>query len=312
MGMTYPPAGSVVTRIEVQRERRFASNDARSIPLVYAGQEVLPDQPVIRLELQNQPGGQGQPDAPIVIPSGLRGKVIKTTARGGVVIQTRAALLTGNIGAGQQVAGFLTLWQPASSRPSPVPAGAILVIPGYATFAMLRQAVASGVVGIVAGSIEMRDLEGFLGLDVFDLLNSVDVDTAQARLPSLTLLFTEGFGSVPMPPSTLQLLTRYQGAIALLSGVTSTRYALYPELLISLPEAEAQRNWPPPAFDASLRLGARVRVRFGTNAGATGDIDYFFVHQHRFVSGVQGRAVRLRLADGTTLVVPIMNIERIP
>ncbi|MGH2497792.1 MAG: hypothetical protein ACRDIV_24075, partial [Ktedonobacteraceae bacterium] len=254
----------------------------------------------------------GQPDAPIVIPSGLRGKVVKTTARGGVVIQTRAALLKGNIGAGQQVAGFLTIWQSMSSRPSPIPAGAILVIPGPATFAMLRQAVASGVVGIVASSIEMRDLEGFLGLDVFDLLNSVDVDMIQASLPSLTLLFTEGFGSVHMPQLTLQLLTRYQGAIALLSGVTSTRYALYPELLISLPEAETQRDWQPSSFDTSLRLGVRVRVRFGTNAGATGDIDYFFVHQHRFVSGVQGRAVRLRLADGTTLIAPIMNIERIP
>jgi hypothetical protein len=94
--------------------------------------------------------------------------------------------------------------------------------------------------------------------------------------------------------------------------VTSTRYALYPELIISLPEAETQRNWQPPSFDATLRLGARVRVRSGPNAGATGDIDYFFVHQHRFLSGVQGRAVRLRLADGSTLIEPIMNIERVP
>lgn len=311
MGMSYPPAGSLITRIETQRERRFAGSNARSIPLVYPGQEVLADQPVMRLELQ-QAGGQIQSDEPFIIPSGLRGQVVKTTARGGVIIQTRAAVLTGNIGAGQQVAGFLTLWQPTPPRPSPIPAGAILVIPGPVSFALLRQAVASGVVGIVAGSIEMRDFEGFLGLDVFDLLDSVDVDTAQAHLPPLTLLFTEGFGSQTMPQSTLQLLTRYQGSIALLSGVTSTRYALYPELVISLPEAETQRNWQPSAFDTSLRLGVRVRVRLGANAGITGEIDYFFVHQHRFLSGIQGRAVRLRLADGNTLIAPIMNIERIP
>lgn len=311
MGMSFPPAGSLVTQIETQRERRFAGYNARSIPLVYPGQEVLADQPVIRLEL-HQAEGQTQSDEPFIIPAGLRGQVVKTTPRGGVVIQTRAAVLTGNIGAGQQVAGFLTLWQPAPSRPSPVPAGAILVIPGPASFAILRQAVASGVIGIIASSIEMRDFEGFLGLDAFDLLDSIDVDMAQARLPPMTLLFTEGFGSQTMPPSTLQLLIRYQGSIALLSGVTSTRYALYPELVISLPEAETQRNWQPPTFDASLRLGARVRVRLGANAGTTGDIDYFFVHQHRFLSGVQGRAVRLRLADGNTLIAPIMNIERIP
>ncbi len=305
--MVYPPAGSIVTYIEVQRERRFVSYGARSLPLVYPGQEVLADQPVIRLELQRA-AGQSQAPTPVTIPSGLRGQVIQTTTRGGVVIKTRAALLTGSIGAGRQVAGILTLWQPGQSRSTP--AHAILVVPGPANIAMLRQALASGVVGIVAGSIEMRDFEGFLGLDTFDLLNSIDVDMAQARLPSLTLLFTGGFGSQSMPESIFQLLIRYQGSIALLSGVTSTRYALYPELVISLP-AETQRNWQPPAIDTSLRLGARVRVRLGANMGAIGDIDYFFVHQQRFPSGVQERAARLRLADGSTLIVPIMNIERI-
>jgi hypothetical protein len=312
MGTGYPPAGSVVTQIEVQRERRFIGCKARLHPLVYAGQEVLPDQPVIRVELPHvQP--EQEPSAPVIVPSGLHGTVVKTTARGGVVIRTRAALLTGTIGAGQQVAGFLTPWQPEQSRFSPIPAGAILVLPGPVSFALLRQAVASGVVGIVAGSIEMRDFEGFLGLDVFDLLNALDVDQTQAGLPSLTLLLTEGFGSRPMSAPAFELLTRYQGAIALLSGITSTRYALYPELLISLPEAEAQEaNWQPAALDTRLRLGAHVRVLSGPDAGTTGHIDYFFIHQHRFLSGVQARAARLRLADGSTLIVPIVNIARIP
>src|SRR6266852_2537851 len=65
--MTYPPGGSLVTQIETQRERRFAGYNARSIPLVYPGQDVLADQPVIRLELyENQFEGQGQSRAPVV------------------------------------------------------------------------------------------------------------------------------------------------------------------------------------------------------------------------------------------------------
>lgn len=313
MGTGYPPAGSVVAQIEVQRERRFVSSKARSLPLVYPGQEVLRDQPVIRVEFPHVAGqAQPEPGAPLIVPAGLRGTVVRTTPRGGVVISTRAALVTGAIGAGQQVVGFLTPWQPALSATSSIPAGAILVLPGSASFAILRQAVASGVVGIVAGSIEMRDFEGFLGLDVFDLLNALDVDVTQARLPSLTMLFTEGFGSRPMSSSAFQLLTHYHGAIALLSGVTSTRYALYPELLISLPEAEMREgNWQPSTFDTRLRLGAQVRVLSGPDAGTTGYIDYFFIHQHRFLSGIQARAVRLRLPDGDTLVVPVINIERI-
>ncbi len=314
MGTGYPPAGSVIAQIEVQHERRFAASKARSFPLVYAGQQVLPDQPVIRVELP-QPDLQVQPEpgAPAIVPAGLRGTVVKTTARGGVIIRTRAALLTGTIGAGQQVVGFLTIWQPEQSHLSPIPAGAILVFPGQVSFALLRQAVASGVVGVVAGSIDMRDFEGFLGLDAFDLLSALDVDATQARLPSLTLLLTEGFGSRPISSSAFELLTRYQGLIALLSGVTSTRYTLSPELLISLPDRETQEaNWQPTILDTRLRLGAHVRVRSGPDAGTTGYIDYFFIHQHRFLSGILARAARLRLDDDDTLVVPIINIERIP
>ncbi|GAC1566133.1 MAG: hypothetical protein NVS3B14_06510 [Ktedonobacteraceae bacterium] len=115
-----------------------------------------------------------------------------------------------------------------------------------------------------------------------------------------------------MPESTTQLLRHYQGSIALLSGVTSTRYAIYPELIISLPDEEVRHNWQPSTFDADLRLGAHVRICAGPYAGTIGSIEHFFVHQQNFLSGVQGRAVRLRLADGSRLIVPIMNIERIP
>jgi hypothetical protein len=309
--MAYPPAGSAVTQIEVQRERRFVSYDTRSVPLVHPGQEVLADQPVIRLELSKHES-QDQPDAPFVIPAGLSGQVVETTARGGVVIKTRATLLTGCIGAGQQVAGVLTLWQPGRAQPASIPPGAILAIGGPVSFALLKQALASGVVGIVASSIEARDLEGFLGVDMFDLLNSIDIDVAQTHLPPLTLLFTEGLGTLSMPESTFQLLRRYQGAIALISGATSTRYARYPELAISLPIEAAQRPWQSPTRDADLRLGVSVRICTGIYAGATGQIESFFVYQQNFLSGVQGRAVRLRLADGSHLIAPIMNIERIP
>jgi len=316
--MAYPPGGSVVTQIEVQRERRFAGSQARSIPLVYVGQHVQADQPVIRLATNAgadqaveavEAAEAAAPVAPVVVPSGLRGEVIETTSRGGVVIKTRAALLTGSLGAGLQTAGVLSMWQPVHTRPLPLPPGAILVIPGPVSFALLRQAAASGVVGIVASSVELRDLEGFLGLDIFDLLNCIDVDKAQSRLPSMTLLFTEGCGALPMPDATIKLLSRYQGSIALISGVTSLRYALRPELVISPPDEEARLNWHPQPLDDDLRPGFPVRVCCGTHVGVTGVIEHYFVHQQTFLSGVQGQAVRLRLADGTSLIVPIMNCD---
>ena len=319
--MVYPSGWPVVTQMEIERERRAIGYNARAFPLVQVGQDVLPDQPVLRLE-KNGHGASAQPHAqqnppvpPVPIRAGLRGQIVEITRRGGVVIKTRASVIAGRIGAGQQAVGVLTWWQPSnayqlSSSPLPMPPGAILVIPGPANVALLRQAIASGVVGIVASSIMTHDLESFLGVDMLDLLNCINVDMAQANLPPLTLLFTEGPGTEPMPESTMLALSQRHGSIALISGVTSVRYSIFPELVISLPAAEAQQNWQPVSPDPTLLLDSRVRVCAGMYEGEIGQIEHFFAHQHVFLSGVCARAARLRLADGSRLIVPLMNLER--
>ena len=48
--MTYLLGWSVIPRILIRRERWPGGYKIKGVPLVYPGQEVLPDQPVIRLE----------------------------------------------------------------------------------------------------------------------------------------------------------------------------------------------------------------------------------------------------------------------
>src|SRR5437588_7693656 len=100
--MVYPSGWPVVTQMEIQRERRAIGYKTRAIPLVQVGQEVLPDQPVIRLEKNGrgataQPLGQqsapAMPINPVTVPAGLRGQVVEITRRGGVVIKTRASVI---------------------------------------------------------------------------------------------------------------------------------------------------------------------------------------------------------------------------
>jgi hypothetical protein len=45
--------------------------------------------------------------------------------------------------------------------------------------------------------------------------------------------------------------------------------------------------------------------------GEIGYIDYFFVYEQIFPSGIRARAVRLRMEDGSFSVVPLADIERI-
>jgi hypothetical protein len=347
--MTYLLGWSVIPQILVRRERWPGGYRTKGTPLVHPGQEVQPDQPIIRLEKRasfeevvahvprlslpsivdaptnvelssvnggnpgSSPVNERNVDGEVLLPAGLRGRVVDLTRRGGVVIESHAAVMQGAIGAGNQVAGILTMWQytDSSQGESAIPPGALLVYPGPINFAMLRQAMISGVVGVIASSMSTRDFEGFLRTDLLKLIDSVDVEAAQAHLPRMTILLTEGLGTLAMPARAMNLLSQYRGSIALLSGATSVRQGIYPELVISLPLDEVQQQWHPIQPDPTLAIGAPVRVCSGDYEGAIGIVNYLFVYQQLFTSGIRARAARLRLENGSTIVVPVTLIERI-
>src|SRR5262249_50715088 len=143
----------------------------------------------------------------------------------------------------------------------------------------------------------------------------------QQHFPRLTLLFTEGLAYSPrgssslslptMPANLVNILSRYQGSIALLSGETSFRNGIIPELLISQPFNSSNNPSPLIQPDTSLIPGAQVRIYGGELQGITGTIDYLFAYKQKFPSGLYARAARLRLEDGTFLVVPLFSLERI-
>ena len=341
--MTYRLGWPIVPQILIQRERWPGGNIVQGVPLVSPGQYVLPDQPVLRITpaasiesmqtiphlplpaVPNSPSGQeqtaGGSDSSTqhqrggeTHPAGLRGRVMSITPRGGVVIESQATVLQGVMGSGNQVAGVLTMWRASLAGATgklTIPPGALLVVPGPVNFALLRQASISGVVGLIASSVALRDLEGFLQTDVIRLVSSADIEAAQATLPKISLLFTEGSGNIAMPARTINLLSHYQGSIALLSGATSVRQKVLPELVISVPPREAEHYWHPQKPDTTLKVGVRVRICSGDYVGMMGEVDYLFTHQQLFLSGIRAPAARLRLDDGSLLILPLTGIERV-
>ena len=295
------------------------------VPLVTPGQYVPANQPVARLERRTSSSQEliGNERRDEVIMAGLDGQVLGITPRGGVLIESRASVVSGVLGVGNQVAGILTPMHVhdengISGEMSKLPTGAILAIPEPLTFTVLRRAVISGVIGIIGSSIALSDLEGFLHTDLLSLLDSTNVESAQAHVPSLTLMLTEGIGQsgqIPMAADTFDLLQRHRGAIVLLSGLTSTRYHITPEVVISATEQQSIQEQSPQRetiqTHSSLSVGTRVRVVCGTQEGATGIIEYFFMHEQLFPSGVMSRAVRLRLDNGTLLMVPLIHVQRL-
>ncbi len=330
--MAYPSGWSVISQAVVKRERWPGSYRGKGVPLVDLQQEVVPYEPVLLMErgeetgrverkkddLAAMSGSHVKPTGDLEsygksISAGLYGRVVGFTQRGGVIIESRAVHIRGLMGAGLQVAGTLTIWHP--SRPGYaaqiIPPGAILVVPEPLTFALLRQAINSGVAGIVASSIALYDLEGFLRTDVLQMLTVDNVELAQTHLPPFTLLCTEGVGSFSMSTYLLDILRQYEGSVVLLTGMTSVRHGISPELIISLPVVEMQNGeWQPSRLDPTLFLGAQVRVSGGEYEGKIGIIDYFFVHEQMFHFGIRKRAARLRLEDGTFCIVPLILIEK--
>ncbi len=333
--MSYPLGWSLTTRIGVRRERWPGGYDLKCEPLVSAGALVEPSQPVMRILQIERP--RLLPDVPRLslpasigptlpgavsgtlrergstIAAGLRGRVIAITRRGSVVIEGLAAIVAGTVGVGRQVAGPLTIWQAPGSTEGQlyIPPGALLVVPGPLNLNMLRQALYSGIAGVVASSISSRDLEAFLRTDLIDLLNCANPELLLGTLPPLTILLTEGLGTVAMPVRTINLLNKYRGVTALLSGATSLSAQIYPELVIPLSEAEMRERVSTPEPEVELQRGALVRVCSGNYEGAVGKIDYLFSHQQLFPSGVRARAARIQLEDGSLLIVPLPVLERI-
>lgn len=316
--MAYPPGWPVMTQALIKRERWPGAYQGNSVPLVVAGQRVTPDQTVIRMEQSRhsgKPATATAQQAPELLPAGLYGRVVEITRRGGVMIESYATILQGTSGAGKQVVGILTMWLQSSlsglaeRNPRMIPPGAVLVVPGPINFALLRQAINSGVVGVVASSMTVGDLEGFLRTDMIQMLTGRGNE--QAEPPPLTILLTEGVGSATMPARVLNLLNQYQGAIVLLSGRMSPQRHIFPELIISLPLKEAQQLNPPALSDTRLTKDALVRVCGGDSRGMIGVVDYLFAHQQLFASGIRAYAVRLRLEDGAILIVPVSLVERI-
>lgn len=333
--VSYPLGSSLIPRIGVRRERWPGGYDMHAVPLVQAGMFVEPDQPVMRLARSETPAvlpqvprlslpvsaGQRlagtisshEPKKSNMLVAGLRGLVVKVTGRGSVVIEGNAAIVAGALGAGRQVVGPLTIWQASGAReqhPYILP-GAILAVPGPLNLSMLYQAANSRVAGVVASSISSRDFEKFLHTNLIDLLHCANVELLLTHLPSLTVMLTEGLGTIGMPVRTINLLDKHQGRTVLLSGATSLSASIYPELVMPLTLKESMESPLALKPETDLKLGALVRVCSGSYEGAIGEINYLFAHQQRFPSGVRTRAARLQLEDGSQLVVPLPVLERI-
>jgi len=176
-------------------------------------------------------------------------------------------------------------------------AGSIVAMDAAPTARWLRAAAEAGVRGVVCPTMDDGELAGLLGYEI-----GVAITGDEAC--GLTVVLTEGFGSMRVAPRTWSLLRALAGRRALISGATQVRAGVIrPELLVphdggaGLPAAEA------------AEAAERVRLLRAPYLGAAGRVVGAPVEPQPIPTGARVRVFRVRLDDGREVTVPRANVE---
>jgi hypothetical protein len=256
--------------------------------------------------------GIREPPTPIDVTAYIPGVVTEILPEEGVVITARGAFVQGIFGVGGERRAPLKVV--AENPTSPLTeaditaemAGHIIVGGANISGDALRKASEVGVTGIVVGGIVDKDLVDYLGYDIGVAI------TGHEAIP-LTLVLTEGFGTIAMAERTFALFKAREGRQASLSGATQIRAGVIrPEVIIADEAADIS------ALDVrgvdedanTLAVGTPIRIirepYFGGLATVT-DLPHQLV---RIGSGAEVRVLDARLNDsGEIVTVPRANVE---
>ncbi len=247
------------------------------------------------------------------------GTAVEVHPRQGVTVETDCTLVQGIFGIGGETWGELVML--ATSPDDTVTAaqlqtsmkGKILVCGSFMNADAMKRAAALGVAGLVVGGIHDKDLRELLGYDLGVAITGTEMSRVDGgkRLP-LTLVLTEGFGTIPMAAKTFNVLRRHAGQKASVSGVTQIRAGVIrPEIIIPhQPGAEAACDvGAAVAEKTGIRIGDQARIirdplfgKIGQVAGLPSDLRQIETESHV-------RVLEVAFPDGTTAVIPRANVE---
>ena len=232
----------------------------------------------------------------------------------GVTIRTFGSRFYGAFGAGDEAFGILRVI--GKERAQALGADAIdtraartvVAAGGTVTAAALQKAVQVGARGVIAGSIEERELLTFLKAQRRSLWR---VGLPDWQLPAvaspLTIVVTEGFGQQPMAPPLFETLAAADGGQASLNGTTRIAGGLQrPEVVLSAGGRRGAGESGLPV--ATLAPGSVVRMIDQEHLGTIGTVAAE-PHRLRLAGDLHVEAVEVELPNRARLVVPTANVE---
>ncbi len=254
------------------------------------------------------------PKVPIEVRAYVAGTVVEVLPGEGAVVEAAAALVQGIFGIGGEVHGPVAM---ACAGPdeeldaddvTPAMRGCVVVGGARMTAAAIARAREVGAAAVVSGGIDDQDLRDFLGHDI-------GVAVTGSERMGITLIVTEGFGSIAMAARTFALLASHAGRTASVNGATQIRAGVMrPEIVVPLDAAAAGTGPAVAAGGATagvLEVGTPVRVIRDPHFGVLGTVAALPEQPAVLGSGSRARVLEVAVAGGGRITVPRANVELI-
>ncbi len=245
------------------------------------------------------------PSTKVRLTAYLPGTVTEVSGGDTVVIEADGALLQGIFGIGGE--GFGTITMLAGSPDAVVlpeqitgkHKGCLLVCGASIGIEVLRKAQAVGAAGLIAGAMPDTNIKAYLGRDIGVAI------TGDENIP-MSVILTEGFGSIPMSDKAFGLLKSCEGQEASFNGATQIRAGVMrPEVITAAREKAGAAEAP----DYDLKPGRSVRITSYPYFCMTGVITELPEEPRSIETGAKVRIMKVRLADGRTVDIPRSNAE---
>ena len=254
-----------------------------------------------------------EPPVPVAVKAYTDGTVTEIAPNEGVTVETYGTYIQGIFGVGGETVGNLTV---AVSSPSDELTAEqilsehrddILVGGSLVTTVAIQQAIQHGVKGIIAGGIDDADLRELLGYEL-------GVAITGSEEIGITLVITEGFGSIAMAEQTFALLKAREGMKTSINGATQIRAGVVrPEILIPFVSeaAETVEDGKAGSMEGMLEVGSSVRIIREPYFGTFGRVTELPVELQNLETEARVRVLRVELEDGQQTTLPRANVEAI-
>lgn len=254
------------------------------------------------------------PRIPIEVRAYVAGTVVEVLAGEGAVVESPAALVQGIFGIGGEVHGPIAMACAApgeeldADNVTPAMRGCVVVGGARMTAAAIARAREVGAAAVVAGGIDDQDLRDFLGHDI-------GVAVTGSERMGITLIVTEGFGSIAMAARTFALLASHAARTASVNGATQIRAGVMrPEIVVPLEAGGVAGEGAVVAGGATagvLEVGTPVRVIRDPHFGVLGTVAALPEQPAVLGSGSKARVLEVAVAGGERITVPRANVELI-